>query len=355
MMAGSNYLPVRPDWLAQVREDALDPELPIFDAHHHLWDRPGWRYLLPELLADIRDSGHRVVGTGFMQCQTMYRNKGPAALRPVGETEFVAGLAECGAAAASGVQPCAAIVGHADLRLGDAVHDVLLAHVEAGRGRFRGIRHIVSWDADASLLNPLSAGPPGLLADAAFRTGFARLAPFGLMFEAWLFHPQLPELTALARAFPDTVIVLNHCGGILGAGRYAGRREEVFHQWAASVRDLATCPNVHVKLGGLGMRINGFGFELGTTPPGSVQLADTWRPYVETCIEAFGTVRCLFESNFPVDKGSYAYGTVWNAFKRLTQHVDAHAKQALFRDNALALYRIESSRQPGTLTVNGME
>lgn len=337
-----NYLPVRPDWLARRREPPLDPELPIIDAHHHLWDRPGWRYLLDELLADIRASGHRVVGTAFMQCQTMYRPDGPPPLRPVGETEFVNGVAALAASGTRGeIRACAAIIGHADLRSGGGVEEVLHAHLAAGGGRFRGIRHITAWDADSGLMNPLSAGSPGMLADGRFREGFACLAPLGLLFEAWLFHPQLPELADLARAFPETTIVLNHCGGVLGIGAYAGRREEVFQQWSRGIAELARCPNVHVKLGGLGMRINGFGFERGDDPPGSEHLAATWRPYIQTCIEAFGAGRCLFESNFPVDKGSYGYGACWNAFKRLTRAANPSERDALFRGNAVALYRLE--------------
>jgi len=336
MSTGSNYLPVRPDWLDRWAEPALEPERPIFDAHHHLWDRPGWRYLLEELLDDIRGSGHRIVGTGFMQCQAMYRTGGPETLRPVGETEFVAGLAD--RAAGGTVQVCSAIIGHADLRLGSAVAEVLDAHLAAGGSRFRGIRHITSWDADASLLNPVSAGPAGVLKDQQFRVGFAALAPRGLLFEAWLFHPQIPELTELARAFPGTTIVLNHCGGVLGAGSYHGRHNQVFQEWSHSIKALAQCPNVHVKLGGLGMRINGFGFERGERPPSSEELAIAWRPYIETCIAAFGPGRCLFESNFPVDKGSYPYGACWNAFKRLTGSADAAERDALFHGNAVALY-----------------
>jgi predicted TIM-barrel fold metal-dependent hydrolase len=324
-------------------ETALEPELPVFDAHHHLWDRPGWRYLFNELMADIRESGHRVVGTAFMQCQAMYRAEGAPALRPVGETEFANGVAAMAASGNYGeTRACAAIIGHADLRLGGAVREVLEAHISASR-RFRGIRHITTWDADGSLMNPLSAGPPGMLADARFREGLACLAPLGLLFEAWLFHPQLRELTDLASAFPETMIVLDHCGGILGIGPYAGRREEVFAQWARDIMALARYENVHVKVGGLGMRINGFGFECAEDPPSSEQLAVTWRPYVETCIEAFGVSRCLFESNFPVDKGSYSYGACWNAFKRLTQGMSAADRNALFRGNAERLYVIGTS------------
>ncbi|ACL62452.1 amidohydrolase family protein [Methylobacterium nodulans] len=337
----ANYLPVRPDWLATGHEEPLEPELPIIDAHHHLWDRPGWRYLFDEYLADIGGSGHAVQASVFMQAQAMYRADDSGPMRVVGETEFANGVAAMAASGQYGpVRLCAGIVGHADLRLGDAVAEVLEAHLRAGNGRFRGIRHITVWDTDATLMNPLSAGPPGLLSDTAFRAGFARLAPLGLSFDAWLFHPQLDELTDLARTFPDTTIVLDHCGGILGIGAYAGRRQEIFAAWSRSIRALAQCPNVSVKLGGLGMRMNGFGFETGRMPPTSQHLAETWRPYIETCIEAFGATRCMFESNFPVDKGSYGYGTVWNAFKRLTAGASSDERMALFSGTATRVYAV---------------
>jgi L-fuconolactonase len=338
-----NYLPVRQDWLDRRREPALEPELPIVDPHHHLWDRPGWRYLLDELLADLA-TGHNIAATVFVQCRAMHRAGGKEALRPVGETEFVNGVAAMAASGTYGTaRICAGIVGHADLRLGAPVAEVLEAHIRAGGGRFCGIRHIVAWDADASLLNPGNPAPPGLLADAAFRAGFARLAPLGLSFDAWLYHPQLDELTDLARAFPGTPIVLNHVGGLLRSGTYAGKQEETFARWSKSVRALAGCPNVHVKLGGLGMRINGFGFEREPDPPSSQVLAETWRPYMETCIEAFGAKRCMFESNFPVDKGSYGYGEGWNAFKRIARGAGADDKRALFHDTATRFYRLDEA------------
>src|SRR5262245_60140401 len=342
--APANYLPVRADWLARRHEPPLEPDLPIVDAHHHLWDRRGWRYLFDDLLADIRSSGHTIAATVFMQCLAMHRAHGPEALRPVGETEFVNGVA---AMAASGIygpaRICAGIVGRADLRLGAAVEEVLTAHIRVGGGRFRGIRFITTWDAEASLVNPLAAVPSGLLADATFRAGFARLAPLELSFDAWLFHPQLDELTDLARAFPGTRICLNHVGGVLGIGPYAGKRNEVFTRWSRSIQALAGCPNVVVKLGGLGMRINGFGFERSADPPSSETLAAAWRPYVETCIDAFGVERAMFESNFPVDKGSYSYGAGWNAFKRLAQGASAAEKTALFGGTATRFYRLEEA------------
>ena len=333
--------PIRQDWLDRWQEEILDPELPIVDPHHHLWDRPGrgGRYLLDELLADL-NSGHHIVATVFLQCRSMHRAAGPEELRPVGETEFVNGVAAMSASGGYGpARICAGIIGHADLRLGERVQAVLEAHRRAGGGRFRGIRHSAAWDA--SISRPANAPQPGLLADASFRAGFARLAPLDLSFDAWLYHPQIDELTALARAFPDTRIVLDHVGGPLGIGAYAGRRDEVFGRWAASIRELATCPNVSVKLGGLGMVIAGFDFHLEPEPPSSEQLAAAWRPYIESCIQAFGPARCMFESNFPVDKASYSYAAYWNACKRLAQGASATEKAELFSRSAARFYRLE--------------
>jgi predicted TIM-barrel fold metal-dependent hydrolase len=264
----------------------------------------------------------------------------------VGETEFVAGVAAMSASGRYGpARACAGIVGYADLRRGDRAQAVLEAHLAAGGGRFRGVRQITARDAAAHAHYGQPPGtlldhPPGLLADPAFRAGFARLAPLGLSFDAWLLHPQLPELTALARAFPDTAIVLDHAGTPLGVGAYAGRRDAVFAAWAAGLRELATCPNVCVKLGGLGMSLLGFGFEEAADPPSSEDLAAAWRPYVETAIVAFGADRCMFESNFPVDKAAYGYAVFWNACKRLAQGASAAEQRALFRGTAARVYRL---------------
>lgn len=333
--------PIRQDWLDRWQEEILDPDLPIVDPHHHLWDHRGrgWPYLLPDLLADL-NTGHRIVATVFLQCRAMYRASGPEALRPVGETEFVNGIAAMSASDGYGpTRICAGIVGHADLRLGDAVQEVLEAHERAGGGRFRGIRHISAWDA--SVRRSANTGDAGLLGDAAFRRGFARLAPNNLTFDAWLYHPQIPELTALARTFPDTRIVLNHFGGPLGVAAYAGRRDEIFADWSGSIRQLATCPNVSVKLGGLGMPVNGFDFDKTPEPPSSQRLADAWRPFMDTTIDAFGTARCMFESNFPVDKSAYGYAAYWNACKRLTASASASERTDLFSRTAAAFYRLD--------------
>ena len=340
-------LPVRQDWLDRRSEEILEPDLPIVDPHHHLFDQPDpvGRYLLDDLLADL-NSGHNIVATVFMECHVMHRADGPEALRPVGETEFVNGVAAMSASGGYGpAQICAGIVGYADLRLGAAVREVLEAHLRAGGGRFRGIRYTTPHDPAAHAYYGQPPGTlfdrsPGRLGDPAFRAGFAQLAPLGLSFDAWLLHPQLPELTALARAFPDTAIVLDHVGTPLGIGAYAGRREAVFADWAASIRELATCANVAVKLGGLGMAMIGFAFHDEPEPPSSERLATAWRPYVETCIEAFGADRCMFESNFPVDKAAYSYAVFWNACKRLTQGASATERQALFSGSAARFYRL---------------
>jgi len=337
MKTTSNYLPVRPEWLASGTEVAIEPEMPIIDAHHHFYERPGWIYLLDDYLVDVR-SGHNITASVFMQGLTRYRQTGPEELRPVGETEYVANAV--GALPAGSPQVAKGIVGYADLRRGAAVQSVLDAHIEAGKGRFRGVRHLVTWDADQTLVNPLSAVPRGLLLDPKYREGVAQLAPRGLSYDAWLFFPQLPELYDLAKTFPDLPIIINHCGGIVRIASYADKRNEVFETWSRSMRQLAQLPNVYVKVGGMGMRINGFDFEKGERPPSSLELAETWKPWMHTCIEAFGASRCMFESNFPVDKGSYPYSNGWNAFKRLTAQASVGERAALFGGTASTVYRL---------------
>lgn len=335
------YHPVRGDWLARRTEAILEPALPIVDPHHHLWDHPGSRYMLDDLLADT-NSGHNIVGTVFVQCRSMYRASGPDAFRPIGETEFVNGIAAMSASGGYGpAKICAGIVGYADLCLGGRVETVLEAHIRAGGDRFRGIRHITAHDPDPMMKHPSFNPPAGLLAEKAFREGFTKLAPLNLTFDAVPFHPQIAEVTALARTFPGTGICLNHAGIPLGIGSYAGRRTQIAAIWEKSIRELATCPNVFVKLGGLAMWLNGWDFHEHPEPPSSETLAAAWKPYVETCIEAFGADRCMFESNFPVDKGSYSYPIYWNACKILAQSASAGEKTSLFSGTAARFYRLD--------------
>jgi L-fuconolactonase len=329
-------------WLAKHVEPIIEPELPIVDPHHHLWDR-GYRYLFDELLADTR-SGHNIRSTVFLQCRSMYRTDADAALAPVGETEFVNGAAAMSASGLYGESRlCAGIVGFADFLLGAPVERVLEAHLRAAGDRFKGIRNSSVWDEDASVKTVPGEIPRGLLLDRAFREGFARLRPHGLTFDAWLFHHQIPDLTDLAKAFPGINIVLNHIGGPIGINAYANKREEVTRLWRDNIDALAKCPNVYMKLGGLGMNVMGFGFDdpkKHAAPVSSEVLAAAWRPAIEHCIGAFGVERCMFESNFPVDKRSCSYAVLWNAFKRLAKNYSAAEKAALFSETARRFYRL---------------
>ena len=335
------YADPREDWLALHSEDVIDPARRIVDPHHHLWDRGGQRYLIDELAADIA-SGHNVVATVYVEARSMYRAGGAEALRPVGEVEFACGAAAMSASGGYGnAAICAGIVGHVNLMLGEAAAEVLEAEIAAGNGRFRGIRHSSPWDADPDVAGMYALRPKGLLLDPTFRKGFACLAPLGLSYDSWLFHPQIGELADLARAFPDTRIVLDHCGGPIGVGGYANRREEIFEAWKASIRDIAGCPNVVVKLGGLAMCLLGYDFHQRPRPPSSEQAAAAWRPYIETCIEAFGPSRAMFESNFPPDKGQCSYQVIFNAFKRIAAQYSEVEKTALFSQTAADVYRLK--------------
>ena len=310
--------------------------MPICDPHHHLWVRPPKDYLLHDLLDDL-NCGHNIVSTVAVECGYSYRERGPEELRPVGETEFLEGVAQRVVNdPAIKSQIVSAIVGYANLALGDAVAAVLEAHMAASPRRFRGIRHSTTWDGSGALRND---APPGLLGDSKFRQGFAWLKKFDLSFDAWLYHPQLFELVELARAFPGVTIILDHMGGPLGVGPYAGKRYEVFRIWSAGIAALANCSNVAVKLGGFGSLRSGYDWHQRITKPSSAELATVLAPYCELCIENFGIDRCMFESNFPVEKLSNSYVTIWNAYKRITQDYSAAERAALFHNTATRVYR----------------
>ncbi|NYT22402.1 amidohydrolase [Alcaligenaceae bacterium] len=326
-------------WLESHAEEIIEPGLPIVDPHHHLWDSHGG-YLLDELLSDTQ-TGHRIVATVFCQSDYGYRSAGKPAFRPVGETESIASLAR-EAAGRGGDCPrvAAGIIGYADLSLGAAAAPVLQAHIEAGQGGFRGVRHIAARH-DAFAARVPDQPPPGLLAQEAFREGCRALQEAGLVFDAWVYHPQLYEVADLANALPGLSIVLDHMGGPLGAGPFRGMREQVFPWWREAMATLAACPNVTVKLGGLGMPIGGFDFHKRERPPSSIDIAAQWGPYIETCIELFGPSRCMFESNFPVDRISCSYPVLWNAYKRIAAGASDSEKAALFEGTATAVYRLD--------------
>jgi L-fuconolactonase len=332
-----------PDWLALTPEPTLEPELPICDPHHHFWDFrteriPYQRYLLHELVADIH-SGHHVRSTVFIEARAMYRADGPEEMRPVGEVEFVQGLA---AASASGLygpgRAAAAIIGHANLNLGDRVESVINALRTASPNRFRGIRHSASWDPHPEVEN---RGFEGQLASDNFRAGARVLARLGLCYENTLYFPQLPELAAFAKALPELTIISNHIGGLIRVGPYTNRDDEVWATWRRGIAAVAECPNVVMKLGGIGMPRTGFDWHTRDKPIGSEELAEAMAPWMTYCIEQFGSNRCMFESNFPVDKVSYSYNVLYNAFKRLSKGYSAAERAAMFHDTAARVYRID--------------
>jgi len=329
-------------WLARnPAEPILEPDLPIIDTHHHLWDREGHRYFLPEFLADAA-TGHNLVASVFMECHSMYRAAGPSEMRPVGETEFVAGQAAMSASGQYGpARVAAGIVGFADLTLGDRVEPVLEAHLRAAGGRFRGVRHSAAWDASDVIGNSAVADGPGIYQRADFRAGLARLTRLGLSLDAWVFHPQLADVVDLARACPDASIIVGHVGGPLGYGPYAGRPKEVFAAWKAQIVELARCPNVTMKIGGMMMRLAAYDYLTQPKPPTSTELAALWGPYIQTCIELFGADRCLAESNFPVDKMGIGWAALWNALKRIAAGTSAAEKRAMFSGTARRVYRLD--------------
>ena len=335
-----NVIAPDPKWAAQTTEPALEPELPIVDPHHHLWQRAGNDYMFHDLLADTQE-GHNIAATVFVDCHSMYRKDGPAELRCTGETEFANGVAAMSASGIyGGLRACAGIVSHVDLRLGTKAGPVLDAQIAAGNGRFKGIRHQTGWDADPGIRNSRTDPTPELTRDKSWRDGFKELARRKLTFDAWLYHPQLAEIAELADAFPDTTIILNHVGGPLGYAGYASRHDEVRAVWKKSMVELAKRRNIVVKVGGLGMAMGWFDFYQRPKPPGSEELANAFRPWVETCIELFGADRCMFESNFPVDKITSGYGVLWNAFKRLAANASGPEKTALFSGTARRVYKL---------------
>ncbi len=322
-------------WLDLGHEAPLDPQMPVIDPHHHLWDRGGHTYLGPQFAADA--SGHNVVATVYVECLSHYRSRGPEYLRPVGETEFVAQSRLARVDAAIGL--CAGIVGHADLSMGQAVDEVLDAHEMAGEGRFKGVRYVTAWDADPAIHRAYPTHS-AMLRTAAVQAGAKALAARRWTLDVWLYFHQLADVTALAAACPGLSIVVDHCGGPIGIQRYASRRADVFREWNTALLGLRPFGNVAIKLGGLAMALAGFGWHRLPRPPSSLELAAAWRPYFETCLEIFGPDRCMFESNFPVDRAGCSYTTLWNAFKTLAADLPAPERRALLAATASRIYRL---------------
>lgn len=329
-------------WWAQTVEEPIDATRPIVDPHHHLWDGDDPARVrgfgVNQLAADTA-RGHNIVSTVFVECMAEYRSDGPEHLRPVGETEFVAQAAE--ALAERGAAPIGGIVSFADLTLGVAVEEVLAAHEEAGAGLFRGIRHASGWLATDEVHNSHTNPPEGLLGQPTFREGLAKLGSMGYSFDAWLYHPQLSELADLARAHPEVPIVLDHIGAPMGVGPYTNQRDEVRAEWQPAMREIAACDNVVLKVGGIGMaRYYGGDWPERDEPPTSEELAAYWGDELRWCIDTFGPSRCMFESNFPVDRESCSYTVLWNVFQRVGAHYSSTEQDDLFQGTATRTYRL---------------
>jgi predicted TIM-barrel fold metal-dependent hydrolase len=331
--AQSTPRPGSDEWRALVDEPIVDPEQRIVDPHHHLWPAGPLPYSLADLLADV-GSGHRVERTVFMECRAAYRTDGPPELAPVGETEFVAGEA----ARSGGL--IAGIVGHADLRLPN-LDEILDAHEEAGHGLFRGIRDPLVRSDPSEGLMVSGRAPAGLVEDPSFLAGVARLGARGFTYDTWHYHYQNREFLALARAVPDTVMVLDHLGTPIGIGRYADQREAIFDDWRRDIADIARRENVVAKLGGFAMPDNGFGWHVADRPPTSDEFVAAQRRYYHHMIECFGAERCMFESNFPVDRMSISYRVLWNALKKIARGCSGTEREALFAGTATRVYRLD--------------
>ena len=327
------------EWLDQVQEEIIDPEREIIDPHHHLWRGRWFDYLLEDLWADT-GSGHNVTKTVFIQCRAEYRTAGPEHLKPVGETEFVAEIAQQSQKGSETQARIAGIIAHANLTLGDVVEEILDAHEDAGRGLFRGIRHAGAREENPDALMIQGLGEKGLFDREDFRQGVRLLGRRGLTYESWHYHHQIRSFTTMAKAVPDTVIILDHFGTPLGVGPYAGRRDEIFQEWKKDIAELAKCENVYAKLGGMAMPDNGFGWHLRAVPPTSDELVKAQKEYYLHTIECFGPNRCMFESNFPVDRLSISYHVVWNGFKKIVAEFSEDEKDMMFSDTATRVYNL---------------
>lgn len=322
-------------------EDVLEPDLPICDSHHHLWPLPLWgrQYLIEDFLADTT-TGHKIESSVYVECMQAYYESGPERFRPVGETASAAEAAR--SSGDRGKTEIVGIVGYADLRQGEGVKNVLDRHIEAGQGLFRGVRHATAWDKDPLIGASHSGSTPGLMGEPGFRRGLAVLADRGLVFDSWLYHPQLGELTDAARALPALRVVVDHLGGPLAVGLYSDS-ESVLSDWKRGIADLSTCPNVYMKLGGIGMPLIEHTWPNRPSTPSSSDIATQWQERVDFCIELFGADRCMFESNFPVDGQSFPYVVLWNAFKLMTKDRSVSERRRLFRDTARHVYSLESA------------
>lgn len=334
------YRSFRQEWLDLHQEPTIDPDRPIIDSHHHLWDRPhpAGRYLLDEILADVR-TGHNICHTVYMEYREMFRAGVGEAEETIGEVEFANGLAAMSASGVYGPERIASgIISTVNLTLGGAVRDVLVKHKERGGERLRGIRRVAHWDPDPVMMTHEEFRKKGELLAPKFREGFRHLRDLDLTYDTFIYHPQVPDLIDLARAFPDTRIVCDHLAGPIRIRGYGEDPEATFVSWHEQICALAECPNVFMKLGGLGMRFCGFGLDELERPASSEVLAKAWAPHITSAIEAFGPARCMFESNFPPDKATCSYNVMWNAFKRIAAPYSQAEQHDMFYGAAKRFY-----------------
>ena len=331
--------PASDEWRASYTEDIVEPERPIIDTHHHLWKTESmWGvYVLKDLWADT-ESGHNIEKTVFIDCHSSYREEGPGRMQPIGETEYISEVAE-ESARVDGKATIAGIVSHANMLLGADVEPIMQAHEQAGRGLFRGIRHAGPSDATGTLNNPGSIHPCPY-SEESFRTGIRTIGRLGYTYDTWHFHHQNQDYCELARACPDTTMILDHFGTPLGVGAYAGKQDEIFDQWKKDMAAIAECPNVFAKLGGLAMPDNGFGWHERDRPPTSDEFVAAQGRYYLHTIECFGPERCMFESNFPVDRLSISYHVMWNGMKKIVADFSEDEKHAMFYGTAAQVYRL---------------
>jgi predicted TIM-barrel fold metal-dependent hydrolase len=318
-------------------EAILNKNLEICDAHHHIWDFPNSKYLAEELLEDLL-CGHNITSSIYMECGYGYDQTLPKHLAPIGETRLIDQFADDVLSRTNGrIHACKAIVGYADLSRGDSVKEVLECHLEQSE-RFVGIRHATGWDSDTKIRNAHTHPSEGLMLTSNFVDGIRSLAHLNLTFDAWLYHPQIIELVELSKKVPHQKIILDHVGGILGIASYSSQTKEIFNQWKNDISLAAEQENIFVKLGGLAMSICGMGFNKREKPATLDELTQVTAPYYSHVIDKFGVNRCMFESNFPVDKVGVSYKTLWNSFKYLTKSFSDSEKKALFKGTAEKTY-----------------
>ncbi len=336
-------MPPNESFLAKApKEAALEPDLPIIDTHLHLWQLfPEQPYLWKEHATDVEVSGHNVVSSVYVECNAFYRTSGPEYLKPIGETEHATKQAyEAARASITESKIAEAIVGFADLTLGDRVEETLYAHMAASDGRFRGVRQRAKWDPDPSVRGSWGERQPHLYLSDSFQAGFSKLGPLGLSFDASIYHPQLPDVIELAKRFPDTSVVIIHSASPVGHSSYAGRESENHANWCKWMRELAELPNTSVKMGGILMNVASWDFTKAERPLNSEELAQLWRPWIEPCIEFFGPERAMVSSNFPVERVGLPYGTIWNMFKRITAGYSPDEKRYVYSQTAKQIYKL---------------